>query len=99
MKFVWLVLVVLLVNDPAKISRINNAKADAKDAFQSGDYKTAVEKYTYLVDSLGVNEDEVLLNLAHARYLLKDTANAITQYQSLTQSANRQISSKANSQL
>jgi Ca-activated chloride channel homolog len=99
MKVVWLVILTLLANDPAKIGRINAAKAEAKDAFQSGDYQKAADKYLYLVDSLGVREDEVLLNFAHARYLLKDTANAIAQYQALTQSAKRELSSKANAQL
>lgn len=99
MKYALVILFALLINDPVKISRINSAKADAKKAFQSGDYKTAAEKYTYLVDSLGVKEDEVLLNRAHAYYLMKDTANAATQYQPLTQSASKEISSKANQQL
>jgi hypothetical protein len=36
------------------------------------------------------------LNLAHAQYLLKDTANAFSRYQSLTQSPKNEIASKAN---
>lgn len=99
MKYAWIIVLALLVNDPIKISKINSAKTAAKKAFQTGDYQTAVEKYKYLIDSLGVKEDEVLLNLAHARYLLKDTANAFTHYRSLTQSPKNQIASKANLQL
>lgn len=99
MKFAWIVVLALLVNDPIKISKINSAKTAAKNAFQSGDYQTAVAKYKYLVDSLGVKEDEVLLNLAHAQYLLKDTASAFSGYQSLIQSAKNQLASKANLQL
>lgn len=100
MKFAALLtLVVLLVTDPFKITKINNMKADAKKAFQAGDYQGAARKYQYLVDSLGIKEDEVLLNLAHAYFLQKDTANAFTRYQSLTQSAQKNISSKANNQL
>lgn len=99
MKYALVILLALVMNDPVKISRINSAKAEAKKAFQSGDYKTAAEKYTYLVDSLGVKEDEVLLNLAHAYYLMKDTANASSKYQPLVQSASREVSSKANQQL
>jgi Ca-activated chloride channel homolog len=99
MKYVLAILLTMLINDPVKISRINSAKAEAKKAFQAGDYKTAAEKYTYLVDSLGVKEDEVLLNLAHAYYLMKDTANAANKYQPLAQSVTKEVSSKANQQL
>jgi Ca-activated chloride channel family protein len=99
MKFAWLMIMALVLNDPIKINKINTVKADAKKAFQSGDYATAVKKYHYLIDSLGVKEDEVLLNLAHAYYLQKDTANALSNYQPLAQSPKRNISSKANLQL
>jgi Ca-activated chloride channel family protein len=99
MKLAWLMILALLLNDPIKINKINTIKAEAKKAFQSGDYATAVKKYHYLIDSLGVKEDEVMLNLAHAYYLQKDTANALTNYQPLAQSSKRNISSKANLQL
>ncbi|HWC53723.1 MAG TPA: hypothetical protein VG676_09080 [Chitinophagaceae bacterium] len=99
MKFVGLIIVLLLITDPLKISKINRAKAEAKKAFQSGDYKTAAEKYNFLIDSMDVQEEAVLLNLANAYYLQNDTANAFTRYQSLTQSTNNEIASKANNQL
>ena len=95
----WIIMLGLILNDPVKINKINSAKTEAKKAFQAGDYKTAVAKYHYLIDSLGVKEDEVMLNLAHAYYLQKDTANALSQYQPLAQSAKKEISSKANLQL
>lgn len=90
---------ITLFNDPLKISKINSAKSAAKTAFNSGDYKAAIEKYKFLIDSLGVKEEEVLLNLAHAYYLQKDTANAATTYQPLTASVKKEISSKAFQQL
>jgi tetratricopeptide (TPR) repeat protein len=99
MKFISVIIVLVLFTDPFKISKINRVKAEAKKAFQSGDYKTAAEKYTFLVDSLDIQEDEVLLNLANAYYLQKDTANAFSKYQSLTQSINNEVASKANNQL
>lgn len=99
MKFVFLIVVALLPTDPLKTGRINSVKAEAKKAFQSGDYKTAAEKYHVLIDSMGVKDDAVLLNLAHAYYLQKDTARAQTQYQPLTQSPTSEIASKANNQL
>jgi len=88
-----------ITNDPLKVSRINKAKSQAKAAFNSGDYQSAIAKYRYLIDTLGVKEDPVSLNLAHAYYLSKDTANAFPMYQQLTFSADKKISSKANQQL
>jgi tetratricopeptide (TPR) repeat protein len=95
MKYGILLLLTFLLTDPIKIRKINTAKADAKDAFQSGDYQKAASIYTYLIDSLGVQEDEVLLNRAHAYYLQKDTAHAQSDYQALAQSSKNEIASKA----
>ncbi|MEO5599794.1 MAG: tetratricopeptide repeat protein [Cyclobacteriaceae bacterium] len=100
MKVLFLIVISLIAwIDPATVRKINTAKSEAENAFKTGDYKTAINRYKYLVDSLGVNEDEVLLNLANAYYLQKDTANAFNKYQSLTSSIKRDISSKANQQL
>ncbi len=89
----------LLLTDLDKISKINSLKSEAKKAYLGGDYKTAVDKYRYLVDSLGVKEDEVLLNLANSYFELKDTSNLVSAYQPLTQSSNSKIKSIANQQL
>jgi hypothetical protein len=89
----------LLFTDLDKIGKINSAKAEAKKAFLSGDFTTAIKKYTYLIDSLGVNEDEVRANLASAYFQANDTTGALNNYQRLTQSANKKISSVANQQL
>ncbi|HEY0654482.1 MAG TPA: hypothetical protein VGD65_15180 [Chryseosolibacter sp.] len=99
MKYGLLLMLALIFNDPIKISKINSAKSKAKDAFQAGDYKKAAEIYTYLIDSLGVREDEVLLNRAHAFYLQKDTAHAQADYQALANSSKNSIVSKADLQL
>ncbi len=100
MKTVYLFLIgALLLIDPGKISKINSAKAEAKKAYLSGDFKTAVQKYSYLIDSLGVNEEEVRANLANAYFQLNDTTHAQNAYQQLTQSQNKRISSVANQQL
>lgn len=100
MKTVYLFLIgSLLLIDPGKISKINSAKTEAKKAYLSGDFKTAVQKYSYLIDSLGVNEEEVRANLANAYFQLNDTTHAQNAYQQLTQSQNKRISSVANQQL
>lgn len=95
MKYGLLLMLAFLLTDPIKIGKINRAKAKAKDAFQAGEYKEAASIYTYLIDSLGVQEDEILLNRAHAYYLQKDTAHAQSDYQALAQSSKNAIASKA----
>lgn len=92
-------LLMITLTDPTRISKINSLKAEAKKAYLKNDYKTAVSKYRYLIDSLKVREDEVMLNLASAYYNLKDTSNALSQYQSLTASPKNQLRSKAQQQL
>jgi Ca-activated chloride channel homolog len=100
MKTAFLFLVAsLLFTDLDKIGKINSAKAEAKKAFLAGEFKKAIEKYKYLIDSLGVNEDEVRANLASAYFQANDTANAVSTYQQLAQSSNKKINSVANQQL
>ncbi len=85
--------------DPGKISKINSLKSEAKEAFKKGDFKKAIEKYRYLVDSLSVTEDEVRLNLANAYFETSDTVNTFQNYQPLTQSTNSKIRSVAHQQM
>jgi len=99
MKATVLLVIALLFTDLDKIGKINTAKSEAKKAFLSGDFATAAKKYRYLVDSLGVTEDEVRANLAAAYYQLKDTANALNTYSQIAQSPNARIRSVANQQL
>jgi Ca-activated chloride channel homolog len=89
----------LLFTDLNKIGKINSVKAEAKKAFLEGKFTVAIEKYKYLIDSLGVNEEEVKANLASAYFQANDTANAINTYQQLAQSSNKNINSVANQQL
>src|SRR5690349_11504146 len=97
--FGTLLLFLALLTDPTKIGKINALKSEAKKAYEAGDFKTAISKYRYLVDSLQVREDEVLLNLANAYFQANDTTNAASQYQSVTQSTKGQLRSKAEQQL
>ena len=92
-------ILLILGIDPGKIGKINSTKASAKKSFVDGDYKTALEKYKYLTDSLGVREDEVLTNLAHSYFNLNDTANALSTYQKLLPSQNKNLKSNAYQQL
>lgn len=97
--FFGILLATLLISDIDRIAEINSLKSEARKAYQSGDYKTAIQKYQYLVDSLQVKEDEVLMNLANAYFQENDTANASPQYKSLVQSKSPQLRSLSNQQL
>lgn len=99
MRMLLLLLALSINTDPGKISKINKAKLEAKKAYLSGDYKTAIEKYQYLTDSLGVNDDDVKLNLANAYFSSSDSTQALQYYQSLTQSSDKSIRSRAEQQL
>ena len=94
-----ILLAALLFTDLDKIGQINTIKSEAKKAYLGGDYKTAIEKYRFLVDSLGVKEDEVLMNLANAYFESQDTTHTFNSYQTLSQSQNKKLSSLANQQL
>jgi tetratricopeptide (TPR) repeat protein len=100
MKVLMVVLISLaFLTDPLKISKINSAKSEARRAYLAGEYKTAVDKYKYLIDSLGVKEDEIYLNLGNAYFIQNDTANAISAYQTVTASTDKELVSKAHQQL
>lgn len=87
------------INDLDKIARINAAKKEAEKAYLDQNYALALEKYSFLKDSLGVEDDRLMLNLANAQFYANDSTNALNNYRSLQTSPNRQIASLANQQL
>jgi len=93
------ILLALLAVDPGDIGKVNAAKSEAKKAYLAGDYKAAAVKYQYLVDSAGVTEDEVLMNLANSYFNLNDTTQALGSYQRVTQSTNNNLKSRAFQQM
>jgi hypothetical protein len=100
MKFLITIFLVLSpFTDLDKIARINKAKKEAKEAFLSNNFQLANDTYKFLIDSLGVTEEEVLLDYAHTLYNLNDTTNAVSSYQELSESFSRNISSIAEQQL
>jgi len=94
-----LFLIAALIIDPRDIGKINSAKESAKKAFINGDYATALDKYKYLIDSMGVNEDEVTMNMAHSYFNLNDTTHAMATYQKLINSQDKMLRSNAFQQL
>jgi hypothetical protein len=97
MNLVLLTLLTLLI-DPGKIGEVNKAKEKAKESYARGEYKDAAAQYRML-DSLGVKEEEVTMNLAHSYYHLNDTVNARNAYLGLTNSANPDYKSVSYQQL
>lgn len=97
--FVVLLLIISPFTDLDKIAKVNKAKKEAKEAYLEGNYRLAHDTYKLLIDSLGVKEDEVLLDFAHTQYHLNDTTNAVNSYQQLAQSSNTNIASIAEQQL
>jgi hypothetical protein len=93
------ILLLIVSIDPTKIGKVNAAKSEAKEAYNSGDYKKAIERYTYIMDSLGVIEDEITLNLANSYFQINDTASAAGVYQSIAGSTKPRIRSNAQQQL
>lgn len=99
MKGLWLLAIVALLGiDPRTVSRINSLKEQARKAYATGDYATASRVYRTLVDSLGVSEEEVKLNLAHSLFAANDSS-AADRYQPLTASRNTQLRSIAQQQM
>ena len=90
MKFILFAILLFSINgDLNKIAEINRLKKEAQQAYLEKNFKEAAAKYTILVDSLGQDGDELLLNLAHCYFNLKDTTHAINHYKQLTRSDNK----------
>lgn len=81
------------------ITKINALKKKGEIAFKAKQFDVAVSNYSYLIDTLHIEDDGVAMNLGHAYYQLgkKDLAQA--QYQKLTLSGNEAIKSVAYQQL
>ena len=94
MKYIVFLVLAFFI-DPGKIGKVNSAKSEAKKAYQRGEFENAVKHYKTLIDSLGVHEDEVAMNLAHSYFQLNDTINANNTYLPLTHSSNSKIKSVA----
>jgi len=96
----WLLLaLVLFGTGPKEIAKINRLKKEAQEAFERLDFETAAARYTYLKDSIGLEDPEIALNLAHSYYQLADTASAKDIYGELSMRAPAKAKSIALQQL
>ena len=100
MKIIITILIInLFTYFDKNISKINEIKKEAKRNFSEKKYDQAIDKYKYLIDSMNLNDDNVMLNLSHSYLLNGDTLNAIDGYNSLTESKKGNIKSIAYQQL
>ncbi|UII20783.1 tetratricopeptide repeat protein [Fulvivirga ligni] len=81
------------------ISKINRMKKEAKEAYNNANYDKAIENYNYLLDSLHLEDDNITLNLANSYFHKKDTANALSYYENISDSENQVVRSVAHQQL
>jgi tetratricopeptide (TPR) repeat protein len=96
---VLFILVSVSVGDINKIARINQLKLFAEEAYKNGEFETAISSFRLLTDSLGVNEDPILLNLANSYFKQNDTTNAAQYYSRVLSSDDDQLRSLAYQQM
>lgn len=94
-----LILSLGLSDDITRIAKINNATREAEKAFKNKDYETAIEKYSYLLNTLGVDDDKALLNLGHAYFHSGKIEDAHATYTLVTSSEDPLLRSIAWQQL
>jgi hypothetical protein len=97
--FVLLVLFDGGLGSVTKIAKENSIKKAAQEAFLNKDYKTAIQNFSLLTDSLKVVDENATLNLGHSYYRLNDLETASKTYEKLYSSRNPEIRSIAAQQL
>lgn len=80
MKWIAGVVLMLVLTDPLKITKINRHKSAAMNAYAARNFEEAARHYQYLTDSMGVLEEEVLLNLGHSYFQLNNYEKAQQAY-------------------
>lgn len=78
-----IVLLALIGNDPKEIAKINELKRDAERFYKQSNFAEAAKHYSFLTDSLNVEDPDIMLNLAHCYYQMADSTNAKTAYQNV----------------
>ena len=93
------ILLIAPINDLNKVAKTNEHKKAAKEAYLAEDYETAAYHYTFLRDSLEVNDEKVLLNLANSLYKIQDSTSARNLYNDLLEGTSQQTRTQAHHQL
>jgi len=98
----WMTLFLILAVSGSGLNRIatiNSMKRQAEEAYVAKDWDKAIAALGILTDSLGVQEDEVFMNLGNAWLQKEDVANASSYYSRILRSDNKQMLSRALQQL
>jgi len=98
----WMTLFLILAVSESGLNRIatiNSMKRQAEEAYVAKDWDKAIAALGILTDSLGVQEDEVFMNLGNAWLQKEDVANAASYYSRILRSDNKQMLSRALQQL
>lgn len=79
-----LLLMIFLLSLPSggikTISRLNQYAAEAAKAYQEQDYFRAITAYEYILNDLGIEDDQLRLNLAHSYFRANLNEKAQEQY-------------------
>ncbi len=78
MKWILIMLLAVSIGNFNDIAKVNRLKSEAQKAYQAGNYQAAIEKYSILIDSFQVTEQELLMNYANAAYLATRSSNSPT---------------------
>jgi Ca-activated chloride channel homolog len=82
-----------------KIAESNRLKKEAAQAVSDENYEQAINCYRALIDTLGINDEQVLMNMANALYRTNDTTSARRYYNKLALADPENIRSQAYNQL
>lgn len=93
------ILLLAPINDLNKVAKANEHKKAAKEAYMEEDYETAAYHYQFLKDSLDINDENVLLNLANSLYKIQDSTSARNLYNDLLEDTSPQTRTQAHQQL
>lgn len=98
-----LLLLIFLISFPSggikTISRLNHYTAEAAVAYQNRDYAQAIAAYEYILNDLGIKDDQLRLDLAHSYFRAEMFAQAQEQYYLLAEHPSSHIVSVVHLQL
>ncbi|PIB34396.1 hypothetical protein BFP72_02635 [Reichenbachiella sp. 5M10] len=96
----WLLVLLVWVSiGDQDIAKINSLKKEGEKAYLKGDFPLAAEKFSYLIDSMHIEDEKVVLNLGHSYLQMDDKENAQNQYLKLILSKDKHLKSVAYQQL
>ncbi len=100
MKYIWIILLVWFGDNSAldHVSRFNLARRQAERAYAAGQYKQAIDQYSYLVNN-NVADAATRLNLGHAYFRLGQFSSAQVQYEAIRPDDPTELAERAAVQL